>query len=551
MLSSLPLFLQVDLLGSVSELSWALNEILRDEKPLEKDLRALMSQDLFQDPDWDEISPKTSLMSIPRGVFLCAVLKAILTREEAAFCFLGPPPSVPKTEWFCCFSPCRMYRSYHSVNMYTIAFLRVLLSYLSRDIAQVFSDLSATQEVLNEFRAFFLHDDLWDQGKSPTYEPLLLLPLLKLPQMVLNELKAYLPRFTRGKEANFFVCPSHFGFLLNRRDRININPRFFSYHAFRLQLAFKPFEFGFVGPQNRLARATAKNPIDFLEKLISLHEKRSGESGLSCQVTSFDHEPYLLASAVDQLHTLFDGLTSATPVLNRDAIEFTHRGRPIPWSEIKPKVEMSTRKTPRLIRTQKRAGPAVAITHKDPRLKEIRSRVLRLLRNYRHTSRLMLDEQGWDIEEATPFQRCDLIQRFHALQKASEDKGPQAEPGSPAPLVMGGLSPLSSSSEEGQLASTPTPGGMMTPASSITPPKASLPEDDVPMITLIRPLVIHRPGEKSTSVEDINLDVDLRGPAAVPSSIAQGATPFRDGLQNQGAPLALGEPFSLNPLNNR
>jgi len=360
-----------------------------------------MGPGLFQDPDWPDRSRKLVQGTVSYGNFLCAVLKTVLTPEEASYCFLGPPTTTQRAEWFCCMAPCRVYQTYQSVNMFTMAFLTLLSSMFLNVPDDFFSNFDAARQVVDEFPGLLTREELLKRGRSNYFEPLLLIPVRKLPRYIRKGLSENFPREGKKNLGNLFVCPSHFGFLTERGDKSLQSLKSFSFAGFKLQLIHEPF--GFVCYE-ALEGGKPLNPetTRFQKKLASINARGGKTQKLYPHSAT---ETFVRDEAEAKLKALFLGLENSTWTNDQtsDRVLFVDsHNQPIPPSRIsfRKKNEKSVRFTSGEI------------------LKKLIPEVSKRLRVLVHDFDAMVTASqglGQDIRDLSPYLRYEWGVSIHGL----------------------------------------------------------------------------------------------------------------------------------------
>ena len=362
----------------MSELAQALKFVLKNGPSMKRELITVMGTSLLPNRTWPSFLDSDSSM----GSFFCAVLKAILTPEEAAYCLLGPPRGVPRKRWLCCLAPCPGFRMFHSVNMYTVALLRLLGSGRPSDAPHPFDELDEAQEFMEQFPNLFRFLNM--DCRSNRFEPIALVPVEDLPgatrEEVLKALEltgAALPQ----NGAGLFVCPLHFG-----ADWTNKDLSDFSFHDLTMRLSFQPFNVGFRATNFRQVQ---EQTIPFVKGLVGSLSKQPSKG-------AEPHEPFLLAKAAPQIHREFPYLAGMTLKMHRGALVFDP------------------------------AAPSASGTARVPPgasqgnlISEIRTRVASLLESYLQASLILLHNRGIVMQETPPHERCRHIREL-GLGKVTE-----------------------------------------------------------------------------------------------------------------------------------
>ena len=341
---------------------------------------------LFQSTEWTGALAKDVRHSPYYGSLLCALLKAVLTEREAAFCFLGPPPGVPKSSWICCMSPCASFKQHCSLNSYVVSMMKMIHANFKGLKADFQAEVDAIRGMNEAFRDVFVDGGLDRRGRSHVYEPVILIPVRQLPQNTIRDLVHSMPMSMREKVLDLFVCPSHFGFADQQATQQSRDLRVFTFHGFRLQLCFQPFGFNFRRTQlnvkvlERLYRSQRKYP-DFL---CERHETRYG---------------------IRQLPKIFEGLDKVKVIQMEENPDkfFLIRG--------KNKVVTATQAGV-VFRSAPQERPHLSIMRPcfldgQKKLgKEIKERVSFLIERFVIIMNTM-SEQGIDLENVSPYKRWE------------------------------------------------------------------------------------------------------------------------------------------------
>ena len=408
----------------------------------------MVSPFLFQSPEWTSVNVWDAPRSPYYGSFLCAVLKGLLTEEEASFCHLGPPTTASREEWFCCLSPCPEYKRHLSINVYVVTMMQMLRSKFAGSNAQHTAHAAAVKSVLDSFKGVFVRQELTEMGRSHYYEPLLLIPVNRLPQGELKLLRESIPAQQRGNVGNFFVCPAHFGFAQRQAESPDVDLRFFTFHGFKLQLMFPPCGYSMRG--HRGGPRTTPETQEVLRHLCSVHRSNKKQKGKK-RIDEDKVEECNVMHGISQLREVFTGIQSHMAIRrsSHDVLSVRGRDNTVPFHQI-------------FLNTSRRADPPSRLIRpvfsgKSSQLKKELSRRLKsmvvdfsLVANYFASLRV-------NFVESTPFRRWEHIldhclppRRRFILPGMPADPPERESSSSSSPASPASASSLSSSESDSE-----------------------------------------------------------------------------------------------------
>lgn len=251
-----------------------------------------------------------------------ALLKAMLTPEEAAFCFLGPPKDVPTTKWFCCVADCNSIHKFNGMNYRVLQILKILFGKSSSE------EIEKLDEDFLEFQqSYFQLKDANPRLETPyvqedvpdAYTPLLLIPVRVLPFHEKGILAQYLSTGTfdinKGLD-NLFICPRHF-----YDDRSTVagfgkgQLRNFSFQIFNTFLQHRPLRMNLklegVGQENENNKKKAIDQGKIAALLLS-------DWNPSVEDPSDGLEPYSVTSAENFIARRYPELQGLTRIRRTD-----------------------------------------------------------------------------------------------------------------------------------------------------------------------------------------------------------------------------------------